>query len=75
MANNAKCPKCERGYRMGHTGTVDGCDKCLGNVRDADGYVYGPDEKFITLKSVRTGKVTKRKRPGIIKQVIGRLLL
>jgi hypothetical protein len=73
MKNNAICPLCNQGYRMGYNGIVEGCDKCLGNVRDANGYVYGPDEKFITLKSVCTGKVTKRKRPGIIKRFIGRL--
>jgi len=59
----ATCPKCERPYRMGHTGTVDGCDECLGNVRDADGYVYGPDEAFIELENIYTGETEIRQRP------------
>lgn len=29
-----KCPFCGRAYELGKTGTVDGCDECLGVVRN-----------------------------------------
>jgi len=73
MKNNTICPKCKRGYRMGYTGTVDGCDRCLGVVRDANGYVYHRNEKTITLQDVNTGKVTTRNRPGLVSRLLGRL--
>ena len=50
---------------MGYTGTIDGCDKCLGNVRDDDGYFYGPDENEITLADVQTGAIEVRQRPKV----------
>lgn len=65
MKNNATCQICNQGYRMGRTGTVDGCDKCLSNVRDADGYVYGPDEEYITLEDIFTGEQQVRQRPKV----------
>jgi hypothetical protein len=60
---NATCPMCQKKYKMGYSGTVDGCDRCLGNVRDKDGYVYGPDEEYITLEDIITGEQQVRKRP------------
>lgn len=65
MKNNSTCPICIQGYRMGYTGTIDGCDKCLGNVRDDDGYFYGPDENEITLADVQTGAIEVRQRPKV----------
>lgn len=29
-----KCPHCKQTYELGITGTVDGCDECLGIVRN-----------------------------------------
>lgn len=29
------CPYCEHKYKLGFDGTVDGCDECLGIVRNA----------------------------------------
>jgi hypothetical protein len=63
MENNSTCEICGNGFRMGWNGTVDGCDACLNNVRDADGYVYGPDEEFITLEDIETGEQEVRQRP------------
>ena len=57
------CPHCKKTYRIGWTGTVDGCDQCLGIVRDEDGYVFEPGEKFITLEDVDTGVIEVRYRP------------
>lgn len=51
MKNNATCPLCGGGYRMGHNGIVEGCDKCLNLVRDEDGFFYEPDEEYITLEN------------------------
>lgn len=78
MAKSAVCPNCRKHYRMGYNGTVDGCDKCMGVVRDGDGYVYGRGETEITLMDVGTGKITKRKRPakrrGLLSRLTGGLL-
>lgn len=65
MKNNTICPICNKGYQMGYTGTVNGCDVCLGIVRDADGYVYHPDETFIVLENVETGEQEVRQRPQV----------
>ena len=72
--NKSTCNICGKSYRMGYTGTVDGCDKCLGNVRDKDGYVYGPNEKFITLENITTKRQTRRKRPAQRRGLLSRLL-
>jgi hypothetical protein len=57
------CPLCGQEFDMGYSGTVNGCDTCLGIVRDADGYVYHPDEEFIVLEDVETGEQEVRQRP------------
>jgi hypothetical protein len=57
MKNNAKCPKCKQGYVMGWNGTVDGCDRCTGTVRDSEGNAWGRGEKTQTYQDVATGKV------------------
>lgn len=56
------CSICGQEFEMG-SGTVDGCDTCLGIVRDADGYVYHPDEVFIVLEDIKTGEQEVRQRP------------
>lgn len=65
MKNKATCPMCGSDYRMGYTGTVNGCDGCQGIVRDADGYFYEPDEDEIVLMDVESGAIEKRKRPEV----------
>jgi hypothetical protein len=58
------CKLCKQEYILGFTGMIDGCDKCLGIIRDSDGYAYKPNEKFITLQDVNTGEISKRRRPA-----------
>jgi hypothetical protein len=44
------CPNCLEEYTLGRTGTVNGCDRCEGITRNADGMII-PDpfvEVFIT---------------------------
>lgn len=45
MTDTVVCPKCKKHFRMGVSGTVDGCDKCTGTKRDKNGYAWGPDEQ------------------------------
>jgi len=63
MKNNSKCPNCHQGYVMGWNGTSDGCDKCLGIVRDSNGHTWKPGEKEHIYEEVTTGRtfrVTRR---------------
>jgi hypothetical protein len=63
MKNNAKCPKCKQGYVMGWNGIVEGCDKCLGVVRDSQGNFWEPGEKhadYLDLSTGRTFRVSRR---------------
>ena len=57
------CPICGQEFEMGYTGTVNGCDACLGIVRDEDGYAYHPDEEFVVLRDIETGEQEVRQRP------------
>lgn len=59
----ATCPFCEEQYEMGFTGTIYGCDKCQGIVRDDDEYFYELHEDQIELFDVRTEETTTRQRP------------
>jgi hypothetical protein len=34
-----KCPYCSTTYIIGRDGVVDGCDRCVGIVRNADGMI------------------------------------
>jgi len=39
------CPHCECRYLLGVNGTVDGCDECLGIIRNQmDGTIIDEDE-------------------------------
>jgi hypothetical protein len=57
------CKFCNEEYLLGYTGTIEGCDICLENVRDSYGYVYELHKDEITLMDVKTGRVTVRNRP------------
>lgn len=64
MKNNAVCPTCKNGYVMGRNGTVDGCDKCLGIVRDSNSHAWHPGETQHAYEEVGTGRrfvVSRRK--------------
>ncbi len=56
------CPICGKTYELGYTGMVDGCDACLGVIRDKSGYAWESNvvEKRIVYPS---GKETIVKRP------------
>lgn len=46
--NKSKCRYCGKPYRMGYTGTVDGCDECLRFLQNPAGFALvsdrlGPD--------------------------------
>lgn len=56
------CELCNKPYRMGYTGTVNGCDICLNIVRDKDGYFYELGESEIVLRDVETGVIETRRR-------------
>ena len=56
MKNNARCKICKNGFVMGRNGTVDGCDKCTGTVRDVHGHAWGPGESTHTYLDENTGK-------------------
>jgi len=48
MSKTVKCQKCGHNFRMGKTGTVNGCDKCTGAKRDGEGnLVPGPGEVMV----------------------------
>lgn len=36
------CPHCKESYAWGHTGSMDGCDRCLGIERDGCGLAWRP---------------------------------
>lgn len=57
------CPICGQEFDMGYNGTVNGCDTCLGIVRDEDGYIYELGEDFIVLQDIETGEREVRQRP------------
>ena len=71
MKNNAKCPKCHQGYVMGWNGTVDGCDKCLGIVRDSNGHAWEPGEKYHDYQDESTGKVFRVARRSALNPKVG----
>jgi len=56
------CPLCNNPYRLGYTGTVRGCDSCLGVTRDAEGYAWEPAETCHIYEDVATGKLTAVQR-------------
>lgn len=60
--NNAICPKCKKGFRMGRNGTVDGCDECTGTKRDKNGFAWYPRERVHIYQDVGTGEEIKVKR-------------
>ena len=62
MKNNATCPKCGKGFRMGYNGTVDGCDVCTGTKRDRNGYAWSSRERVHVYQDVETGEISKVKR-------------
>lgn len=62
LKNNATCPKCGKGYRMGYNGITDGCDKCLDIKRDKQGHFWLPRERIHIYEEVGTGKFFKVKR-------------
>jgi hypothetical protein len=53
----ATCPTCKKEYSMGYDGTVDGCDKCQGIIRDGNDYAWKPGENEHNYKDVATGRV------------------
>lgn len=52
MPDTVVCPKCKKHFRMGVSGTVDGCDKCTGVKRDKNGYAWHPDEQEQTYEPI-----------------------
>ena len=54
MPDTVVCPKCKKHFRMGVSGTVDGCDKCTGVKRDRNGYAWQPDEQEQTFAPIET---------------------
>lgn len=61
---SATCPKCGRVYLLGKTGVGDGCDRCMGIVRDRRGWAWGPDEMFLekTTGAIQRKAVFKKRR-------------
>jgi hypothetical protein len=49
-----KCKKCGSHYKLGWTGTKDGCDKCAGVDRDINGEVWYRGEKTQERMDVET---------------------
>lgn len=35
------CPYCSNEYVIGRTGVVDGCDQCIGIIRNKEGMIVG----------------------------------
>jgi Zn-finger nucleic acid-binding protein len=68
MKNNSMCPKCGNGFRMGHNGTVDGCDKCTGVTRDKNGFAWSPSDRVHAYEDIATGKTFKVKRTDAFKK-------
>jgi hypothetical protein len=52
MQDTVVCQNCKKHFRMGVSGTVDGCDKCTGVKRDKNGYAWYPDEKEQTYEPI-----------------------
>ena len=62
-----KCKICNKNYKIGCAGTVNGCDKCLGIQRDVNGYAWLPEETYQDYENVKTGKVTRVSRGDAFK--------
>ena len=56
---------------MGWNGTVDGCDKCLGIVRDSDGHAWYPGENHHDYQDVSSGKVFRVARRSALNPKAG----
>jgi hypothetical protein len=50
------CPHCNKKFRMGYNGTVDGCDACTGVERDVNGDEWRKGEKRQTRLDIATKK-------------------
>lgn len=60
--NLEPCRICGKSFRMGDTGTVDGCDACTGVKRDAEGIAWFPDEMthtYLVLETLQVIVVTR----------------
>ena len=56
---------------MGWNGTVDGCDKWLGIVRDTDGHAWYPGENHHDYQDVSSGKVFRVARRSALNPKAG----
>jgi hypothetical protein len=61
------CKKCGKDYKIGYTGTVKGCDKCLKIQRDTLGTVWHPGEKEHIYLDMKTGKAFSMTRKEAFK--------
>lgn len=65
---SATCPFCGSVYLMGVNGIGDGCDVCLGVVRDNHGYVWTKEDKEQQYASVQTGELSTIRRKHAFKK-------